>query len=258
MIASNSRLHLKLERKIIKRADKIVFISESMKKLYAEAYPKFSNKFYTIYNGYYPEEVLDEKLIDKSKFSSMPIKIFYAGNFYGGARSPLPLVESLQKLVDDGILQLSDVIIEIAGSIDTEVLNQLEKYQLYQQINFIGIIQRKRVLEKLADSHLLWLIVGEGIDHSAGIPLKSFEYIESTRPILCFAPDTSETAIMIEELAAGWILSNNLGDKAYNVEILKRIIVEKLYTKSNNSSLIKENKKYSRYYQALAFGQLIK
>ena len=92
----------------------------------------------------------------------------------------LPLVESLQKLVDDGILQLSDVIIEIAGSIDTEVLNQLEKYQLYQQINFIGIIQRKRVLEKLADSHLLWLIVGEGIDHSAGIPLKSFEYIEST------------------------------------------------------------------------------
>ena len=93
------------------------------------------------------EEVLDEKLIDKSKFSSMPIKIFYAGNFYGGAVLLLPLVESLQKLVDDGILQLSDVIIEIAGSIDTEVLNQLEKYQLYQQINFIGIIQRKRVLE---------------------------------------------------------------------------------------------------------------
>ncbi|MGI6479161.1 MAG: hypothetical protein ACOX0M_06930 [Salinivirgaceae bacterium] len=255
---SFSKLHFKLEKQIIKRADKVVFISESMKMLYAEAYSKFSSKFHAIYNGYYPEEILDEKLIDKSKFSSLPIKIFYAGSFYRGVRSPFPLIEALQKLVDDGVIQLTDVIIEIAGNIDGKLLIQLEKYQLYQQISFIGQIPREKVLEKLADSHLLWLIVGEAINHSAGIPLKSFEYIASTRPVLCFAPEGTETTNVVEELNAGWRLSNDLEDKAYNVEVLKRIFVDKLYTKSNSSSLIKENKKYSRYYQALAFGQLVK
>lgn len=255
---SNSKLHHKLERQVIKRADKIVFVSESMKRLYAEAYSKFSNKFHVIYNGYYPEEILDENLNSKNKFSSMPIKIFYAGSFYKGVRSPFPLVEALQKLIDDGVLELTDVIIEIAGNIDAELLIQLEKYQLYQQIIFIGQIPRKKVLEKLADSHLLWLIVGEAINHSAGIPLKSFEYVASTRPILCFAPEGTETTNMIEELNAGWRMSNDMEDKEYNVEVLKRIIVDKLYTKNNKSSSIKENKKYSRYYQALAFGQLMK
>lgn len=210
-----------LERKVIKRANVVVFISISMRDIYAEKYIRYKNKFNVVYNGFEVNPYVNEAQLDEKKLS-----IFYAGSFYGGVRSPKPLLFALDQLLKEQVIKIGDLRIDIAGNIENDLIREIENLQIFKAIRFLGLIPRDEVLKKYCNSHLLWLIVGDEIHHYTGVPIKMFEYIAAGRYILNFAPKESESNNLINISRLGFNFENN-DFSQHNIEQLREII--KLY-----------------------------
>ena len=106
-------LHKILERSIVKEASTLSFVTQTMKNAYQQAYPKFRNKMHSVYNGFDLDTVSDLSSIKSGK-----ITFFYAGTFYNGIRSPLPLLQLLDRAFELNDLKPDEVVIQIAGNID--------------------------------------------------------------------------------------------------------------------------------------------
>lgn len=195
----SSVFHKKLEAKFMKEASNLIFVTETMLKAYQKHYIKYADKMQCIYNGF--DE--DDMQYIYSKPLENKLSFFYAGSFYSGLRSPLPLLEILDKAFESGILLKEEVVVRIAGNVDDEMKATIEKYESSHCIDYLGFISRTEALNHMLNSTFLWLIVGNIKSHYQTVPAKLFEYIAVRRPIVNFAPLISEASKIIQE--------NNLG-----------------------------------------------
>ncbi|WP_405252739.1 glycosyltransferase [Dokdonia sp. Asnod3-C12] len=196
-----SLFHKRFERNILHKADKITFISNAMREIYANHYKKDSAKFSVIYNGFDQDDFSVEKTLIKEKSSK--IRIFYAGSFYGGVRSPKGLLQLIDWAVEDKLMTLDDVEVVIAGNFEKSLQEEMAIFKSYKTVNYIGKIPRNEVIKQYEQSTILWLIVGEQISHYTGVPLKFYEYLAANRFIMNFAPNKSEPTALIKKYDLG-------------------------------------------------------
>lgn len=201
-----SYLHGKLERTILEEASVITFVTQTMQYAYQAFYPSLKDKMHNIYNGFF---VNDFRTPQVALLNSEHLSFFYAGTFYGGIRSPKPLLALLDQALSEGLIDMTDLQVNIAGNIDDDTKKGLMGYKSFGSINFLGSISRSQVLKQMNDSTFLWLIVGNIKSHYQTVPIKLFEYIAARRPIINFAPGESEVSEVIRK--------NNLG---YNIDTL--------------------------------------
>lgn len=192
-------LHKILERSIVKEASTLSFVTQTMKNAYQQAYPKFRNKMHSVYNGFDLDTVSDLSSIKSGK-----ITFFYAGTFYNGIRSPLPLLQLLDRAFELNDLKPDEVVIQIAGNIDDPMKQQMTKFLSFQCIEFLGLIPKNQVLKYMKESTFLWLIVGNIKAHYQTVPIKLFEYIATKKPIVNFAPSISESTQIIQSNQLGY------------------------------------------------------
>ncbi len=245
-------LHKKLEKRLLKKATVVTLISNAMKACYAKAYPKHAHKMHAIYNGFDPEEFDTATPIAPTK----KLTFFYAGSFYGGLRSPKPLLLSLERLVEDGSVGLDEFCVEIAGNIEERLLNEIGQLKVAQSIHFLGLMPRREVLQKYLSSHVLWSIVSNKINHYTGVPIKFYEYLGSRRPILNYAKADSETAQMIAHLDCGWCLPNTQSLTEEHLEVIRDIFVLHRQGKLNEPLQAKTFKAYHRAHQTQQLQEL--
>ena len=188
-----SFLHKRLENSIITESTFLTFVTKTMQKSYQNFYPKYRNKMFNVFNGF-----------DKSDFSSSlkknehkKIVIFYAGSFYGGIRTPIPLLQLVDRILNENVLSKNDILIQIAGIVENEMKEKMENYKSFECVSLLGNLPRTTVIEYMFSSTFLCLIVGNIKTHYQTIPIKFFEYIASRRPIINFAPDISECSNII-------------------------------------------------------------
>lgn len=249
-----AKLNKRLEQKIIQRADKITFISDAMQKVYEGYYYNDKHKMHFVYNGYDKED-FDDLIIEKvvnDKFT-----VFYAGSFYKGIRSPLPLLQLLDKSFKMNYITPNDVLIKIAGNFEQELLQEAKMYSSFSCIEFLGNIPRSEVLVELTKSDVLWLIVGNKTTHYTGVPIKFYEYLAARRPIINFAPKNSEPTKIIEQLNLG--VSFNSKNFDVNIEFNKFKKILEDYKEGSlqlplNPSLTES---FTRDKQALIFQKII-
>lgn len=209
-----SILHKRLEASILKNADFITYVTNTMLKVNQAYYKKYSHKMHCIYNGF---EVSNLELTDNCKHikSTDKIKIFYAGTFYNGIRSPFPLLDLLDRAINEKIITLEQVELIIAGNIEKELIESMKNYKCFSSIQFLGNIPRSEVIKYQMKASFLWLIVGNIKAHYQTVPLKLFEYISTGKPILNFAPNISESSFIIENNNLGY----NFNTSNFQVEI---------------------------------------
>lgn len=202
-------LHKKIEISIVKEASALTFVTKTMQEAYQKFYPKFQNKMYCVYNGF-----------DKADFPAVQARLnnklsfFYAGSFYNGLRSPFPLMQILDKAIEDNLLQLDEVSVQIAGNIDQDMKSALRAYKSYSCIEFLGNLPRTEVLQYMGKATFLWLIVANIKSHYQTIPIKLFEYIAARRPLVNFAPIVSESSQIVREKNLGY----NFNTLDFNIE----------------------------------------
>lgn len=193
-------LHKKLEAAIIREASAVTFVTKTMQKAYQNFYPLQQHKMHCVYNGFDSNEF---SISGTTEPATDMITFFYAGSFYGGIRSPKPLLILLDRALAEGLLTSDEILINIAGSIDEETKADLKSFNAFRCIHFLGSIPRSEVIKEMGRATFLWLIVGNIKSHYQTVPIKLFEYTAARRPIVNFAPAVSEPTIIIE--------NNNLG-----------------------------------------------
>ena len=251
-------MHAKVERELFQKADHLTFVTKTMMSVYCAKYPFATQKSSVIYNGFEPGEYPSAE----NKLSSEKMKIFYAGSFYDGLRDPAPLLAALDILVQKKLIDLSKVQIEIAGNIPDIIVQRINQYRSASCVNYLGLVERKVAIDKMNNSHLLWLIIANLKSHYMTFPLKGFEYIGSRRHIALFAPPEAEGKIIIEQLGVGTFFNLDTDDSTNNenadklLQLYKRIMNGEFQdpVKIDNESLFP----FLREGQSAQFSTIIK
>lgn len=214
-------LHKKLEKSIITESSVLTFVTKTMQVAYQKFYSYFQDKMHCVYNGF-----------DKTDFPAVSaplnqkLSFFYAGSFYNGLRSPFPLIQLIDRAIEDELLKPEDVVVQIAGNIDEAMISALKGYNSYSSIEFLGNLPRTEVLQYMCKSTFLWLIVANIKSHYQTIPIKLFEYIAARRPIVNFAPIVSESSQIIQDKDLGY----NFNTLDFNIEnsytVFKELLVK--------------------------------
>jgi glycosyltransferase involved in cell wall biosynthesis len=203
------RLNLALEGIIVRRADRIICVTEEHSATLRDAYPQESpDKFLSVPNGFDGQEwkEIDRERAVVSKTAGPngnKFVILYAGQFYH-KRSPEPLFRAMQALVESGDIDPKHLQVDLVGWCDTaegrSVPAMAVEMGLQDCVNIVGPKERPETLRRMTRADLL-LLLAEG--WSIQIPGKTYEYLKAGRPILALTTEGS-LANIVRRTHSGW------------------------------------------------------
>lgn len=194
----------RMEQKVLKYADALITNTPVMLENFLKNNPHLplTDKFFAIPNGY---DVDDFDNIAIPARESSKFTITYTGSFYG-RRKPDIFLEALSRLISDGRLDRSKVIVKLIGSFKQQQVNELvRRYGLEGIIEMHGYMAHDECVGHMLASDCLLLIEGGGPGAEAFYTGKIFEYMVTNRPILAVIPEKGAAARLIRETRTGLI-----------------------------------------------------
>jgi glycosyltransferase involved in cell wall biosynthesis len=193
----------RLERHVVNRADRILFVAQGNRDDFAAAYgADVAQKFHVVPNGCDPAEF--QFLTPNSQLPSAEEGMFvllHAGSLYAG-RSPLPLLEALSTAIDRGIVNPATFRLRLLGQVghaSGDLAGTCRRLGLEHVVELVPRIPREQSLQAMcAASGLLLLQPG----HTVSVPGKLYEYLATGRPILAIVEE-GETADIVRRSGAG-------------------------------------------------------
>lgn len=179
------RLLFELESVLLHSADCNLTIEDSLIDSYEQHFGLDSGKVVSITNGYDEE---DFSTLKPSKEQIDKFTINYSGLLYLEERSIVPVLIAIQRLGNEGKIDLSKLRFRIVGPSDEENLKKVQRYGLEQVIDQTGYLSHSQALQANLDANLLLLLVGDELKFKPVYTGKFFEYLRSGRPILALAP----------------------------------------------------------------------
>lgn len=182
------------ENKLLKSADKIVYVSSATASEMQKKYPQYRNKIFNISRGFYFK-------INTAKQAQNSIRIVYTGVLSYG-RNPYALLNALMELSRNSF---RECVVEFYGNIPIEMQEQLKSYPFVRLYDSVDFECMPNILASA--SILLYLSNKKG---STQIPGKLFDYMGTTKPILCLVSDTSEpTSLFLKQYERCLVLHNS-------------------------------------------------
>jgi len=223
MTKSIENFYLKMEKRILKSADRIITISEGMKEFLLDNFPETRNKrIHAIPHGINVDDI--EKLTKKS-INPKEITFTFTGNLYG-LRDLEPLIRIVSTFHELGTLNDTSLNINIFGRYDSKHLTSLfKKYDVSKYFHLEGFVPRDVCLKKVYNSSLA-LHVGENLNYPT-LSFKILEYLSMRKKMVYIGREESYTAKFLEKHGLGITLPINdhdLGLKRFEelIEGLKK------------------------------------
>ncbi len=185
--------HSKMEQKAFAQANKITTASPRSALQLEEIGAKNVS---SIYYGYDEDDFSNIKQRKNTKFN-----ITHAG-LLGIDRKPDGLFEALNMLKAKYPYFKDQLEITLAGQADYEVLSAFKENGLEANLNQLGTISRKDVLQLLTDSWVLLLCINKAHNADGRIPAKIFEYVRTGNPVLALGPITSDISDILINIDA--------------------------------------------------------
>lgn len=228
-----------LERKVLLAADKIVFVSDSIRN---EIIKNFNvnfktGKLCTITNGFDAEDFQELENHKSNKFkNNMRLKISYIGTILG-PRVNNNYIKGIGDFIDNFINKnkdISDISFNFIGEFDKIILNKINNLNT-DKIKVVPFVKYKKALEWMRNSDVLVMILTNDKEGTMAFTGKFFEYLLVGKPILALVPEGEVSKI---------IRKYNLGEVANpddEQEISNAIL--RLYKKYKSENLrVKRNK----------------
>lgn len=197
-----------LERKIIFKADKVIFTTRHLKEEYVQKYKCFRNdKFTVIPNSYESEQF--SKVTNIKQINNI-FTITYTGTF-GNTRSPEPLFKAL-RLLQNEVNIYTRINIKLIGGLGN-FQHLIQKYGLTDVVRVIDKLPHSEIFHHLHSSDALLLI--DAPNHTMCLPSKLIEYISIGKPIIAITPEEGSSADVVRATKTGIVVSpsNILGIK---------------------------------------------
>lgn len=226
-LAYNRRIHLNLERKVLTKADHIIFVSEGIKdetiKFFTET--DISKKAHVITNGYDEDDFIN--LPKPADFNNEAFNISYVGSLYG-PQTKSKLVEAIQLFQEDN--KDLNVQFNFIGQFQDDISRKLESII---RVKIYPHMSHRIALGYMSYSDILLLHIPNSKEGSIAHGTKFFEYLRIGKPILAIAPE-GEASKMIMENSIGSIVNPD------NAEEISYGLYE-LYTNIKGSKLLPKN-----------------
>jgi len=184
--ATSIRIESWLERKVIEKADLVLFNVERLKNAYCERYSRVpGEKFVFIPNGIAAHAL--EDMVPVTKYESFTLS--YTGSLYVG-RSPEPVFQAISRLIQEGKTTLEAVRIKLVGhcrtvgGVPTDSL--IRKYGLESSVEVCDSLPYSDALQIIRRSHLA-LLFAPRLPYQ--IPAKVYDYLGAGVRILAIAED---------------------------------------------------------------------
>lgn len=218
------------ERYVFSKAKAVCTINDVMCNMYKKEYPKYSNKFFCIPNGYDNDDFSKVKEIKLKKFS-----IVYAGKFRQslGFRNPKGVFEVIKRLNEESY----DVELIVIGNKEQEIIDICNQVKCDKYCKFIGFKPHSETISYglSADANLI-LTTNEKIEQTG----KIFDCINFNKPTLVITDIESNLTKICKEVGINSIFRYDDLDGLYKC-------IKKIYDGKYKISLNKkEVKKYER------------
>lgn len=189
-----SYLDLRLEKKVLCTADKLIMVSKSIATAMRLKIPEIVKVPITIItNGFDDEDFLEIKPETESLFT-----LTYTGTLTE-QYNLTGLIRALSQLKKEGF----DFKFRIVGSITRTLLGVFNDFNLQDNLELISYVEHKKSIEYLLKSTMLLLAIPCTNKNEGILTGKLFEYMASGKPILGIGPVKGDAAVIIEETATG-------------------------------------------------------
>jgi glycosyltransferase involved in cell wall biosynthesis len=185
-----------VERKVIERADRVIFVSDSTRDLVMGKYPaEWAGKADVVPHGY--DLAALNRLPPPPPRRGRRLRLVYTGNFYGDRNADL-LLEALAllKATPEIIARLD---IRLVGAADRSARLRAAELGVDGEVTFIGQMEyMDSMYEGLAADALL--VIDAPMEASPFLPSKLIDYLPLRRPILGVVPADGESAKLLRRL----------------------------------------------------------
>ena len=187
--------HRKLEKEVLKKADKVVTVSWS----WADDFRRIGNRqdVEIITNGYDEADFAGASPALTKKFT-----ICHIGSM-NKDRNPLALWTSLKQLVAKDANFKEKLEIVLVGQVDFSILQTIEENGLTPFLTKIDFMPHSEVVKEIRKMQCLLLPINDTPNVAGVLPGKLYEYLGAKRPVICLGPESSDSAKIIEETKAG-------------------------------------------------------
>lgn len=194
----HDRLERFLERKVVESSSAVVSVSEIMTEKFIRRYPFLdSRKFFTVTNGFDPDDFKGIEQREGKRFS-----ILHAGSFWA-KKEPVTFLEALRDLLTAHPDIRNKVEVNFIGPSYEASKKLREKYGLDGVIKVTPFVHHKKVLDYMMNSDLLLLIPGLG---EGTLTSKLFEYLAARRPILMLSQGNTEAGQILKKAGVGIVV----------------------------------------------------
>ena len=210
-----SKVNENLERKVVEKADRIVFTTQDQRSMYARKYERFERKFVVIPNSYDPKNYQKVSSSHSCDKHDRKFTIVHSGSLMR-ARSPEPFYKALSLLREkkDKITENIRVILVGESSTFSQLISE---YGLDGIIQNVGPVSREEALKYVFGADLLLLMDAPSAGRSVFLPSKLLDYIQTNRPILGITPEGA-AADVIRKTQTGTVVTS------YNPEEIGRVL----------------------------------
>lgn len=188
-----NKIAVKLERKTIQAATKVILNTERLRRDFTEHYgEEAARKFTCIPNGYDPDlRVSVEEIIRKASIKrNKRFHLLHTGNLYRN-RDPRPVIKAISILQKRGL----DIHFEQLGQVEDKsgVEQLIKSLGLHQTITLSPPVPHVEMLDKMAAADA-FLLIQPGT--SLQVPGKLFEMLLFRKPLVATAPEGALTEII--------------------------------------------------------------
>jgi glycosyltransferase involved in cell wall biosynthesis len=193
----HKRLDAWLERQVVTRTDAITVVANAL----AEDFrARFGVDAAYLPGGWDPALEVDLARVAGPQVDSGRLTLAYTGKLWGApGRDPSALFEALRRLVAHERGMRDRVELVIAGPLDRDQAQRLERFGLDGVVRHVGHLPRDEALALQRRADVLVLVTS---GNRSNVPGKIWEYMASGRPILALA-ESNEAAWLVNETRTG-------------------------------------------------------
>ncbi|HBO68792.1 MAG TPA: hypothetical protein DD658_00980 [Deltaproteobacteria bacterium] len=187
------RIHARVERLICKRADAVVFVTDGARRGASER-TGLGNRGWAIHPGAVPVSVSPGEYHQGSS-----CRFAHYGSL-AGSRNVDVFLAALERLFRERPDLSGSVRLDLYGSCDRHSLSRIEAFPFPDVVTVHGRLSRSESLSAMRKSDVLLLVQNTSDFSTETIPSKTYEYLQSGRPILGLVYRNPELAGMLKGL----------------------------------------------------------
>jgi glycosyltransferase involved in cell wall biosynthesis len=183
----------RFETRVLKNADKIITVGNSLKALFASKVNGINKKIEVITNGYDDEDFTATPGINPPIFT-----ITYVGTL--SDNYPVEgFLEGLNIFKEDG----NPFTLRFIGTVSSSKKDLIISKTGDQFLEFVPYVDHSEAIRFMLETTILLLIIPDHPSNKSIITGKLFEYIAAEKPIICLGPVDGDASVIIKSAGAG-------------------------------------------------------